>query len=86
MKRESETQAMLERLTQAFYEDDYYQIFNEKNFEDSQNQLSDVSLEYFNLKITEKLQYEYESLGLTVPKNPENKEERINTPSGFVDF
>ena len=86
MKTQLSSQAMLERLMQALYEDDSSHTFVEENFENSQDQSSDVSLEYFNSSITEKLQREYESLGLVVSKNPENKEQLISTPSGFVDF
>ena len=86
MKTQLSSQAMLERLMQALYEDDSSHTFVEENFENSQDQSSDVSLEYFNSSITEKLQREYESLGLVVSKNPENKEQLISTPSGFIDF
>ena len=68
MKTQLSSQAMLERLMQALYEDDSSHTFVEENFENSQDQSSDVSLEYFNSSITEKLQREYESLGLVVSK------------------
>lgn len=68
MKTQLSSQAMLERLMQALYEDDSSHTFVEENFVNSQDQSSDVSLEYFNSSITEKLQREYESLGLVVSK------------------